>query len=335
MSAPVTDDVVLRVNGLSTTFYQAGRPNPAVIDVSFQVHAGQTLGLVGESGCGKSATAASIMQLLPPLARIDRGEVIYHSADGVVDIATLRRDGKRMRSLRGPEIAMIFQDPMVSLNPVYTVGWQIVEMIRLHKKVSRSAARQSAVSLLGQMGIPDPERRFDEYPHQFSGGMRQRAMIAMALACEPRLLVADEPTTALDVTIQAQIFELLKQQSVERSMATILITHDMCVVAELTDRVAVMYMGRIVEYGRTQDILDDPQHPYTRALIAAIPQLGRGKDQQLVAVGGSTPDPYHRPPGCQFAPRCPLARDVCDTIPPMVEVGEGHAMHCWRLSFDD
>lgn len=327
-------DTVLTVEDLSTYFYQDGRVNRALDGVSLQIRRGRVLGVVGESGCGKSVTASSIMQLLPPLARIESGSIRYLSPDGEIDITSLSRNGIQMRRLRGSQIAMIFQDPMVSLNPVYTIGWQISEMIRLHQRVSRKQARKLGIEMLRKMGIPSPEQRYDEYPHQFSGGMRQRAMIAMAMACSPRVLIADEPTTALDVTVQAQIFELIRQLRDSAGMATMLITHDMGVIAELADDVVVMYMGKVVERGSTETVLESPQHPYTRALIASIPMLGKGKDQELIPIEGSTPDPFDRPPGCQFAPRCPLARDICQTAPPLVSVGPQHSISCWKGEFD-
>lgn len=328
-------EVILTVEDLATYFFQDGRVNRALDGVSFELREGRVLGVVGESGCGKSVTASSIMQLLPPLARIQSGSIVYEGADAPIDIARVDRSSKAMRSIRGADIAMIFQDPMVSLNPVYTIGWQLVEMIRLHNKVSKKQARDRAIELLSQMGIPSPEQRFEEYPHQFSGGMRQRVMIAMAMSCSPKILIADEPTTALDVTVQAQIFELIRKLRDEEGMATMLITHDMGVIAELADEVAVMYMGRIVESGSVRQVMDSPQHPYTEALIASIPILGKGKDQILEAIKGSTPDPYDRPPGCQFAPRCPLARSICQQAPPKVVTEPGHAILCWKGEFDD
>ena len=331
-----TGETILKVRDLRTWFFQDGRVNRAVEGVSIDLRKGQVLGVVGESGSGKSVTASSMMQLLPPLARVESGSIDFVTRDGeTIDIATLDRNGRKMRSLRGSEIAMIFQDPMVSLNPVYTIGWQLVEMLRLHEPLTKAEAKERSIDLLRQMGIPSPEQRFDEYPHQFSGGMRQRAMIAMAVACSPRVLIADEPTTALDVTVQAQIFELIRKLRDDHGMATMLITHDMGVVAELADEVAVMYMGKIVESGSVDQVMEDPQHPYTQALIASIPILGKGKDQHLEAIKGSTPDPYDRPPGCEFAPRCPLAREICLQPPPNVSVGPGHEILCWKEQFDD
>lgn len=329
------DEVVLRVEDLHTYFYQDGRVNRALTGVSFELRRGRVLGVVGESGCGKSVTASSIMQLLPPLARIEDGRIEYVRDGTPIEISSLGRASKAMRSIRGDQIAMIFQDPMVSLNPVYTIGWQIVEMLRLHRNLSKKDAKVRAIELLAQMGIPSPEQRFNEYPHQFSGGMRQRAMIAMAMSCEPRVLIADEPTTALDVTVQAQIFELIRDLRDREGMATMLITHDMGVIAELADDVAVMYMGRIVESGSTRDVLDNPQHPYTQALISSIPILGKGRQQDLDAIPGSTPDPYDRPPGCQFAPRCPIAHDVCSARPPTVQISPVHAIECWKEEFNE
>nr|WP_330387777.1 ABC transporter ATP-binding protein [Anaerobium acetethylicum] len=294
---------------------------------------GKTLCIVGESGCGKSVTASSIMQLLPKLSRIEEGEIIYHSEDrGDIKIHELERNGKEMRSLRGQDIAMIFQDPMTALNPVYTVGWQIVEMIRAHENVSKKEAKARALKLLKDMGIPYPEKRIDEYPHQFSGGMRQRAMIAMAMSCNPKVLIADEPTTALDVTIQAQIFELMDKLKKEYDTAIMLITHDMGVVCELADDVAVMYMGNIIESGSAREVLKSPGHPYTKALLKSIPILGKGANQDINPIKGSTPDPFNRPTGCQFAPRCDYACDKCnEAMPEENQVGGTHMVRCIRF----
>ena len=236
-----------------------------------------------------------------------------------------------MRSLRGHDIAMIFQDPMIALNPVYTIGWQICEMIRSHERVTKKEARARALQLLKDIGIPNPEKRIDQYPHEFSGGMRQRAMIAMAMSCKPKVLIADEPTTALDVTIQAQIFELMKHLKEEYNTAIMLITHDMGVVCELADDVAVMYMGNIIESGTAQEVLGSPVHPYTKALLKSIPILGKGAKQEIHPIQGSTPDPYDRPSGCQFAPRCEYACAACDGKMPEEAIVEGtHMVRCSR-----
>lgn len=326
------NNTVISVRNLKTYFYTNQRCNKAINGISMDIKSGKTLCVVGESGCGKSVTASSIMQLLPKLSRIEEGEIIYHSEDrGDIHIEKLERNGKEMRSLRGKDIAMIFQDPMTALNPVYTIGWQISEMIRAHENISKKDAHAVALELLKDMGIPFPEKRIDEYPHQFSGGMRQRAMIAMAMSCNPKVLIADEPTTALDVTIQAQIFELMDHLKKNYNTAIMLITHDMGVVCELADDVAVMYMGNIIESGSAEEVLDHPSHPYTKALLKSIPILGRGANQDINPIKGSTPDPYNRPPGCQFAPRCDYACPECDKcMPDEVQLGGTHMVRCAR-----
>ncbi|HOX31246.1 MAG TPA: ABC transporter ATP-binding protein [Spirochaetales bacterium] len=322
-------ETLVRVRNLRTYLYANGRCNKAVNDVSFDVRAGRTLCVVGESGCGKSVTAASIMQLLPPLARIESGEIAYRSAEGELRLDRLPRNGRAMRSLRGRDLGMIFQDPMTALNPVYSIGFQIRESLRYHTRLGAPARRAKAIELLADMGIPLPAQRSGEYPHQLSGGMRQRAMIAMAMACEPKVLIADEPTTALDVTVQAQVFDLMERLKRERGTAIMLITHDMGVVAELADEVVVMYMGNVVESGTVREVLKSPAHPYTRALLGSIPLLGRGRSQRLEPIRGSTPDPFDRPPGCQFAPRCPRQEPACDAgLPPEVEVSAAHRVRC-------
>ena len=325
-----TQDVALSVKDLKTYFYTNNRCNKAVNGVSFEIRKGKTLCIVGESGCGKSVTASTIMQLLPKLSRIEQGQITYHSDDGDVNIEQLDRDGKEMRAIRGSEIAMIFQDPMTALNPVYTIGFQIGESLKYHTDLSRSEIRAKTIDLLRDMGISLPEMRVDDYPHSYSGGMRQRAMIAMAMSCNPKILIADEPTTALDVTIQSQIFELMEKLKTENETAIMLITHDMGVVAELADNVAVMYMGNIVEAGTVDQVLRYPVHPYTRALLETIPVLGRGRDQDIQPITGSTPDPYDRPKGCQFAPRCKFRVDACDVMPDEVTYNETHRVMCWR-----
>lgn len=329
----MSNDTIISVKNLKTYFYTNQRCNKALNGVSMDIKRGKTLCIVGESGCGKSVTASSIMQLLPKLSRIEEGEIVYHTDDGRgdIEIHKLERNGKTMRSLRGKDIAMIFQDPMTALNPVYTIGWQICEMIRGHENVTKEEARRRTLHLLKDMGIPFPEKRIDEYPHQFSGGMRQRAMIAMAMSCNPKVLIADEPTTALDVTIQAQIFELMDKLKKDYSTAVMLITHDMGVVCELADDVAVMYMGNIIESGTAQEVLSNPGHPYTRALLKSIPILGKGAKQEINPIRGSTPDPLDRPSGCQFAPRCDYACDACEKEMPDEQIMEGtHMVRCCR-----
>ena len=324
------NDLALSVKNLKTFFYTNKRCNKALNGVSFEIRKGKTLGIVGESGCGKSVTASSIMQLLPRLSRIEEGAITYHSDAGDIRIDQLERDGAQMRSIRGEDIAMIFQDPMTALNPVYTVGFQIGEALQYHTNLDKKARGQQVVNLLAAMGIPSPEERAKQFPHNYSGGMRQRAMIAMAMSCSPKILIADEPTTALDVTIQAQIFELMNKLKEEHDTAIMLITHDMGVIAELADEVAVMYMGNIVEAGTVDDILRSPRHPYTRALLESIPVLGRGKNQNIKSIRGATPDPYDRPKGCQFAPRCDYATSACEVMPDEEHISETHRIMCHR-----
>ncbi|MCK5736041.1 MAG: ABC transporter ATP-binding protein [Spirochaetaceae bacterium] len=324
------DDVIISVKDLKTFFYTNNRCNKAVNGVSFDIKKGKTLCVVGESGCGKSVTAASIMQLLPKLSRIENGAITYHSEEGDIRIDQLKKNGKKMRSIRGSDISMIFQDPMTALNPVYTIGFQIGENLQYHTGLSKAERKGQSIKLLKEMGIPLPEQRVNEYPHQYSGGMRQRAMIAMAMACNPKVLIADEPTTALDVTIQAQIFELMDELKEEHDTAIMLITHDMGVVTELADDVVVMYMGNIVETGTVDDVLRKPSHPYTKALLESIPVLGRGKNQIIEPIKGSTPDPYNRPKGCQFSPRCPFADSSCQVMPDESSINDTHSVRCWH-----
>ncbi|MDO4547163.1 MAG: ABC transporter ATP-binding protein [Clostridia bacterium] len=326
-------DVVLSVKDLHVSFYTNQRCNKVLRGVSFDIKRGKTLCIVGESGCGKSVTANSILRLLPELSRIEGGSITYYREDGTgVRLDQLEKNGREMRSLRGKDIAIIFQDPMTALNPVYTVGHQIREMISEHKSgLGKAELKRESIEDLSDMGIPAPEIREGEYPHQFSGGMRQRAMIAMGMSCEPRILIADEPTTALDVTISAQIFELMNKLKEEHGMSIMMITHNMGVVAEMADDVAVMYMGNIVEYGSAQDVFEHPVHPYTRALLMSIPVLGRGKNQKLEPIRGSTPDPFDRPKGCQFFPRCDYACSKCETEMPGEEwVTKSHYTRCFN-----
>ena len=319
-------DALLSVGDLRTWFYTDQGIAKAVDGVSFEVHAGETLGIVGESGCGKTVTSLSILGLLPqPPAKIEDGSAIRFDGQELLGLGE-----RQMRALRGNEIAMIFQEPMSSLNPVYTVGNQISEALRLHRGMDRKAARKESVRLLGEVGIANPEQRVDEYPHQLSGGMRQRVMIAMALSCEPKLLIADEPTTALDVTIQAQILELLAELRGRHSMAVLLITHDLGVVAEVCDRVVVMYAGQVVESGSVYEIFADPRHPYTRGLLASLPSVDN-PGQRLVSIPGTVPNPTAWPGGCRFAERCSLAGDECARPQELLWVGgEGRSARCWR-----
>jgi len=323
-----TNPHLLQVQELKTFFYTFEGVAKAVDDVSFYLDRGEILGVVGESGCGKSVTAQSVMRLIPePPGKIVNGNIIF---DGI-DIVGLPME--QMRSIRGNRIAMIFQEPMSSLNPVYTIGNQISEMFILHEKRSRHESWQRSIEMLKKVQIPAPEKRVHEYPHQLSGGMRQRAMIAMALACNPEILIADEPTTALDVTIQAQILDLMLQLQADYDTAIIIITHDLGVIAEIAERVVVMYAGKVVEEGQTTAIFEDPRHPYTRGLLQSIPKLGaRSKlgRRRLQEISGIVPSLYELPPGCSFYPRCSEAIPVCVEKPPkMVDAGGGHLVRCW------
>jgi oligopeptide/dipeptide ABC transporter ATP-binding protein len=305
---------LLEVKNLRTHFPSRAGLVRAVDDVSFYLDRGELLGLVGESGCGKSMTALSIMRLIAPPGKIVDGEILFDGKD------LLKLSDAEMREMRGDDIAMIFQDPMTSLNPVFTVGEQIGEALRLHRKMSHKEARLATIEAMREVAIPDPARRVNDYPHQLSGGMRQRVMIAMALACNPKLLIADEPTTALDVTIQAQILELLNELRKQRDLAVLLITHDLGVVAEVADRVAVMYTGRIVEESPVDELFARPKHPYTEGLLRSVPKLTTedvSKKERLETIEGVVPNPTELPPGCHFAPRCPHRMPRCTegTIP--------------------
>ena len=322
---------ILSIEGLKTWFTVEGGTAKSVDGVSLTLHRGETLAVVGESGSGKSVTSLSIMRLIPePPGRIVEGTIKLTGRDGVTrDLAQL--DEPAMRAIRGNEIGMIFQEPMTSLNPVYTVGDQIGEALRRHQGLGKRAAYERAIEMLTKVGIPDPARRAAEYPHRLSGGMRQRVMIAMALACGPAVLIADEPTTALDVTIQAQILDLMRRLQAELGMSILFITHNLGVVAEIADRVAVMYAGRVVEEGDVHDVFAAPRHPYTRALLASMPVLG--SRERLAAIPGQVPSAANLPDGCAFAPRCPLAADACRAAPPPLEdTGDGHRVRCirWR-----
>ena len=299
---------LLEVTNLKTQFPTRAGLVRAVDDVSFHIDEGELLGLVGESGCGKSITALSVMRLIYPPGRIAGGSIKFKGEE----LTTASDD--RLRQIRGNDIAMIFQDPMTSLNPVYTVGEQIAEALRLHRKLDKRDAKEAAIAAMREVSIPSPERRVDDYPHQLSGGMRQRVMIAMALACDPELLIADEPTTALDVTIQAQILELLNELRRTRKLAVLLITHDLGVVAETADRVCVMYTGRIVERSGVEEIFERPKHPYTQGLLRSVPKLSADhveKITRLQTIDGTVPSPTDLPPGCHFAPRCEFRMERC------------------------
>jgi peptide/nickel transport system ATP-binding protein/oligopeptide transport system ATP-binding protein len=318
-------EALVEVKNLKTYFYTEEGVVKAVDGVDYEIYPGETLGIVGESGCGKSVTSLSIMRLVEsPPGRIEAGEINFKGTD------LTKLSEKEMRKIRGNDISMIFQEPMTSLNPVYTVGDQIVEAIMLHKGVKRKEARRQAIEMLQKVGIPLPEQRVDEYPHQLSGGMRQRVMIAMALSCDPQLLIADEPTTALDVTIQAQILELMNSLKESYGMAIMMITHDLGVIAEVSDRVAVMYAGKVVEYTDVDTLFDDPKHPYTWGLMNSIPKLDKDVDR-LEAIPGSVPSPLNFPEGCKFNTRCPLAEGKCyDVEPPLEDTDGGHMVRCWR-----
>ena len=317
---------LLEVKNLQTHFPTRAGLVRAVDGVSFYIDKGELLGLVGESGCGKSITALSIMRLIAPPGKIVGGEISFNGRN------LLKLSDSEMRAIRGNDIAMIFQDPMTSLNPVFTVGEQIAEALRLHRKLSHKAARAGAIEAMREVSIPDPARRIDDYPHQLSGGMRQRVMIAMALACDPKLLIADEPTTALDVTIQAQILELLNELRKNRELAVLLITHDLGVVAEVADRVAVMYTGRIVEESPVEELFARPRHPYTEGLLRSVPKLTSAtaaKAERLETIEGTVPSPTDLPPGCHFAPRCPYRMPRCTAEEiPLYDLSGGVRVRC-------
>jgi oligopeptide/dipeptide ABC transporter ATP-binding protein len=341
---------LLEVNNLKTHFHLDQGIVRAVNGVDFSVQRGQTVGLVGESGCGKSILARSILRIVPPPGKIVEGSILFHRNGGnaggnghangasgqasVVDLAQLDPRGSDIRSIRGGEISMVFQEPMTSLSPVHTIGSQIMEAILLHQPVSKEEARQQAIHVLERVNMPQPGRVIDRYPHQLSGGMRQRAMIAMALSCRPALLIADEPTTALDVTTQAQILTLMRDLQNDFGMAIIFITHDLGVIAQMVDYVIVMYLGQVVEMADVDTIFYNPKHPYTQSLLRSIPRLGRKSTQgaagRLTAIRGTVPDPYSVPTGCPFHPRCRHAiAGVCDTkAPPFLETAPGHKVRC-------
>ncbi len=319
-------ETLLSVENLNVIFQTESGVMHALRDVSFNLYQGEVLALVGESGCGKSVTALSIMGLLPhPQGRVTSGTINYKGKD----LIPLSR--KQMRKLTGNEISMVFQEPMTSLNPVYKIGYQICEAIRQHISMSREKAKTHAISMLDRVGIPEAAKRFEAYPHELSGGMRQRVMIAMALSCNPRLLIADEPTTALDVTIQAQILELMQTLKQNIGMSMIMITHDLGVVAEVAERVAVMYAGRIVETSYVGDLFSDPSHPYTKGLLLSMPRLDE-EQERLSPIAGMVPSPFEYPPGCKYSTRCPLVDNLCrEKEPNMVKVSPDHFSACWHV----
>jgi len=320
---------LISIEQLCTYFYTEGGVVKSVDDVSLTIPKGKTLGLVGESGCGKSVTAMSVIRLISPPGRIASGQVLMHGAEGLPPVVLSELSESEMRKVRGGQISMIFQEPMTSLNPVFTIGDQIAEAIVLHQKVDKAEAQRRAVEALRKVKIPEPERRVNEYPHQFSGGMRQRAMIAMALSCNPQLLIADEPTTALDVTIQAQILDLLGELQRELGMSILIITHDLGIIAEMADDVAVMYASKVVEQAPVEDLFSRPLHPYTAGLFASRPEPGKSKSEKLNTIPGMVPAPLRFPSGCKFHPRCPFVQDRCRSEEPQLrEIEPGHWARC-------
>jgi len=320
---------LLSIHDLRTHFFMDEGIARAVDGVDMAIRRRTTVGLVGESGCGKSVTALSVLRLVRLPGRIVSGTVVLHRDDGDVVLTDLRENGKEIRQIRGNEIAMIFQEPMTSLNPVYTIGNQIAEAVALHQRVGKKQAWERAIEMLARVGIPGPRQRAREYPHQLSGGMRQRAMIAMALCCHPSLLIADEPTTALDVTIQAQVLDLMRELQREMGMSILLITHDLGVIADMAEEVVVMYAGRVVERGTADAIFYHSLHPYTQGLLGSIPVLGKRVGQRLKSIPGSVPHALALPKGCSFGPRCPQRMPACAEMPQLREVTPGHAARCW------
>jgi peptide/nickel transport system ATP-binding protein/oligopeptide transport system ATP-binding protein len=315
---------LLDIQGLTTHFLTRAGVIKAIDNLSLRLQKGRVLGLVGESGCGKTVTALSILNLVPYPGKIVSGKILFEGQD------LLSLTAHEMRNIRGARISMIFQEPMTALNPVFTVGNQIAEVLTAHQNVSKQQAMDAAVELLRSVGIPSPEKRVEEYPHQMSGGMRQRVMIAMAIACKPSLILADEPTTALDVTIQAHILELLGKIQAEMGMAMILVTHDLGLIAERANEVAVMYAGRIVEQADTRELFANPQHPYTRGLMASIPRPVEAGKTRLKTIPGTVPRLYDLPTGCTFSPRCEIKTKQCGVEPELVEVKPGHLVRCWE-----
>jgi len=324
-------DLLLEAKNVKTYFYLEEGILKAVDNVSFEMRKEMVLGIVGESGCGKSVTAQSILRIVPDPGKTLEGEILLHQNGNLIDLVKLDPYGKEIRAIRGKEITMIFQEPMTSLSPVHTIGNQIMEAILLHRDMNKSEARELTLEMLYKVGIPSPYQRIDEYPHQLSGGLRQRAMIAMALSCNPSLLIADEPTTALDVTVQAQILELMKSLQVEFGMSIMYITHNLGVIAEISNEVLVMYLGKVVEYANADEIFHNPLHPYTLRLMRSIPKIGRKARTRLDAIKGTVPLPLDLPPGCSFYPRCPEARKgLCNKEEPTLsEVTKGHRVSCF------
>ena len=323
---------ILELKDVNVSFTVESSSLHILRDVSLQVPRGSFLCIVGESGCGKSVTAQAIVQLLPDNGRVDSGLISYYENDQATELNKLEKFGREMRSFRGAKIGMIFQDTLSSLNPAHRVGRQVAESLLQHHNLSKDEAKERVVELFRKLGIPDPERRYNAYPHEFSGGMRQRVMIAIATICEPDLVIADEPTTALDVTIQAQIMTLLKNLQKSAKRTFILITHNMALVSEVADHVAVMYLGRVVEYGSVDQVLRTPRHPYTQALLQSVPSLDADKSVELKTVDGQTPSPAEVTKGCEFAERCLFATDTCrDQIIPLMTFQGNHQVRCIRL----
>jgi peptide/nickel transport system ATP-binding protein len=323
---------LLEIRDLKTQFFTEDGIVHAVDGVSYDVEEGETLGLVGESGCGKSVTAQAVLRITPKPGRVVGGQILFHRRPGqTIDLSKLDPGGPEIRAIRGKEIAYISQEPMAALSPVHTIGHMLLERIRLHLKLDRDAARQHAIDVLTRVGMPRPSQLIDRYPHQLSGGQRQRAVIAMALSCRPSLLIADEPTTALDVTTEAQILELMKELQRDFGMAIQFITHNLGVIAEMADEVVVMYLGKEVEHAPVDELFFNPKHPYTRALLRSIPRLGRKSRQRLESIRGMVPDPYSIPAGCPYHPRCPYYQPgVCDD-PQLIRVAEQHLARCARV----
>ena len=327
-------DVLLSVRDLRTHFFTREGVVRAVDGVSLSIRQGQTVGIVGESGCGKSLTAKSILRIVEKPGRIVTGEILFRQGEAVVDLAKLGEDSAEVRAIRGAGISLIFQEPMSSFSPVHTIGAQMMEMTRYHWKLTRQQAREHAIEMLRKVGVSRPETRVDQYSFELSGGMRQRAMIALALSCDPKILIADEPTTSLDVTTQAQILDLLRQLQSQNRMSVLLITHNLGVVAEMCDHVVVMYLGRVVEQGPVDEIFHSPKHPYTRALLESIPDMRLTPRVTLPTVAGSIPNPYNRPEGCPFHPRCTsYMPGTCDARDPdLIPVGKSHSAACFLYS---
>ena len=334
MDVERVQQAILQVKGLKTYFLSKEGTFKAVDGVDFHIKQGETLGIVGESGCGKSVTAQSVLRILPSNGKIVGGQILLRKDEEILDLVEYKADGEEILDIRGKEIAMIFQEPMTSFSPVYTIGNQIMEAVTLHRRMDKEECMSYVVDLLDKVGLPQPEQLISSYPFQLSGGMRQRALIAMALSCKPKLLIADEPTTAVDVTIQAQVLQLINSLKDEFNMAIMLITHDMGVIAELADRVMIMYLGKSVESSDAQSIFDEPLHPYTKALLNSIPKLGGGKEQELNPIEGTVPSLYELPKGCKYHTRCSeFMKGLCDVEEPrMEEVIPGHYVSCFLHS---